>query len=116
MQNRDYKVRIVRFIYFVGDMHLPLSLLMAFFSFRGIFLGFVLVRSTCCFCHRDPNGDRVPSCQEQHSQLSADMLGGDLRTVLEGLVAELFGEVECTVLVCRQTFTLEDAIWFPCLL
>lgn len=41
------------------------------------------------------SADRTPSRQELHSQASADMIGSDLKQVLEGLVFELFGTVEC---------------------
>jgi len=38
-------------------------------------------------------GGRTSTCQELHSQASADMIGNDLKLVLQGLVSELFGDV-----------------------
>eukprot|EP00035_Acanthoeca_spectabilis_P025755 m.459757 g.459757 ORF g.459757 m.459757 type:complete len:432 (+) comp21826_c0_seq1:1-1296(+) len=51
------------------------------------------------------NSDRSPTAQELHTETTAAFLAADLKATLEGLVLEVFGDVECRWVDCYFPFT-----------
>lgn len=51
------------------------------------------------------NSDRSPTAQELHTEATAAFLAADLKATLEGLVLEVFGDVECRWVDCYFPFT-----------